>query len=589
MVLRLPAIIALLLLPAALGCGRSDEPGSSLPTATPTPTVTPVPTQPPVSSDLAAAVNDGGCYPTALVLSSPLDMLNLVNPEWAPVLNGQTVESEPILVHGLVLDSHGDTGGDFPATHVRSDQNTFVRLDDGEAGRLATGNGGEIALEWEAGAYPDWAWGSGGDRVAALGRWIFDCGHPNPTVGHCSVSTAQGCLANVECVPPKCAECDPSETCVGAHYGYSSEMHPPFATAVMRSGRGALLSTAANAHALPATRTDIFVSSYAGGAGDRCVLTHLNDAINQLAHECYPLQEPVANINEQDFVFDVPLPLKPPGGQVTWRFLERPAPGGVAAAVDVLPKDRDPEPHLEVSVRMTQSTPNGLPTGYAGTLFAGWQNDPTALTHVRVSVDAAVIHNALQRVKPVVPRVCSGSGTACTVAEDCPAGQLCHGIGTVKSWRLQVSVNGEWQELTGLDSVNSGDVIPQAIVFDQYLPSDGEVHVVANGDGEDCIHTMLGKSLKTDLAMLGFANGLNCLLTTPHDPGKVDVRYAGPDFRAPGASQLYETQSSGGEGGACSTTTERLCVLDADCPSGETCATTGGAFGLRYRIERVAE
>jgi hypothetical protein len=31
-----------------------------------------------------------------------------------------------------------------------------------------------------------------------------------------------------------------------------------------------------------------------------------------------------------------------------------------------------------------------------------------------------------------------------------------------------------------------------------------------------------------------------------------------------------------------------LCVADEDCPSGETCATTGGAFRLRYTIEKVA-
>ena len=49
----------------------------------------------------------------------------------------------------------------------------------------------------------------------------------------------------------------------------------------------------------------------------------------------------------------------------------------------------------------------------------------------------------------------------------------------------------------------------------------------------------------------------------------------------------YETVSSGGEGGSCSVTTANLCVVDADCPSGESCITTGGAVSLRYRIERI--
>ena len=49
----------------------------------------------------------------------------------------------------------------------------------------------------------------------------------------------------------------------------------------------------------------------------------------------------------------------------------------------------------------------------------------------------------------------------------------------------------------------------------------------------------------------------------------------------------YETVSTGGEGGNCSMSTALQCVVDGDCPSGETCVTTGGAFSLRYRIERL--
>jgi hypothetical protein len=30
-----------------------------------------------------------------------------------------------------------------------------------------------------------------------------------------------------------------------------------------------------------------------------------------------------------------------------------------------------------------------------------------------------------------------------------------------------------------------------------------------------------------------------------------------------------------------------MCVVSDDCPSGESCITTGGAFALRYRIERL--
>jgi hypothetical protein len=30
-----------------------------------------------------------------------------------------------------------------------------------------------------------------------------------------------------------------------------------------------------------------------------------------------------------------------------------------------------------------------------------------------------------------------------------------------------------------------------------------------------------------------------------------------------------------------------LCVVNEDCPMGETCTTTGGAFRLRHTIEKV--
>ena len=49
----------------------------------------------------------------------------------------------------------------------------------------------------------------------------------------------------------------------------------------------------------------------------------------------------------------------------------------------------------------------------------------------------------------------------------------------------------------------------------------------------------------------------------------------------------YVTPSIGGDGGTCSTTTSQLCVVDADCPMGETCNVTGGAFKLHYTITKL--
>jgi len=48
----------------------------------------------------------------------------------------------------------------------------------------------------------------------------------------------------------------------------------------------------------------------------------------------------------------------------------------------------------------------------------------------------------------------------------------------------------------------------------------------------------------------------------------------------------YVTSSIGGAGGSCSATMSRLCLGDADCPSGETCVVIGGSYRLHYTIRR---
>src|SRR3989441_6843805 len=93
----------------------------------------------PPDSDSAAAQNGGGCYPTGI---SPglFDLLRLVDPEWAPVVSGMTVDSTPVYFHGTVDTFHGDTGGDFPATHVTSDAGFDITLDPADADLAGAGN-----------------------------------------------------------------------------------------------------------------------------------------------------------------------------------------------------------------------------------------------------------------------------------------------------------------------------------------------------------------------------------------------------------------------------------------------------------------
>jgi Cys-rich repeat protein len=193
----------------------------------------------------------GGCYPAAIPACDPTSELPKVNPEWQPVgpmidLGGGVPAdaslppaSAPVLISGSVELSKINTGGDFPGSHIGDDQNTFILLDD--TNRLATGNQsssyecpGEncnrIEMELEFNKYPLYAWAGEGDRILAAGRWIFDCGHPDPDKGHCSTGSSKTCSQNSDCsegtdevcVLGHCtrqcisdSDCDPAGTCSG--------------------------------------------------------------------------------------------------------------------------------------------------------------------------------------------------------------------------------------------------------------------------------------------------------------------------------------------------------------------------------------
>jgi hypothetical protein len=501
------------------------------------------PTSP--SSDIAFYRNGGGCYPTG-TMSQIQDMVVLVNPEWVPVHNGQVVDSEPVLVHGIAHNPHGDTGGDAPMTHISSDMNATLELDAEDAWRAASGNvadeDGFLELEWESKSVPDWAWPGEGDRVAALGRWIFDCGHPGEVPGHCVAAPQSACIVDNDCAV--------GDTCIDQHFRYQSELHPPYAMAVMREGRGAMI----NGTAALATRTDVFVSPNGGAAGDECLLTHeprVTDVI--FSRQCYPLSKPIAKLHSRDFEFDVPLPARPAGAHAVWQVMDRPPDGGVAAQISVVTLEEVPNPHLSVTVKLTDPAV----TGYAATIFAGWQATAPALTHVRVTVSGVVVTNAL---KPAMP-----------VSRPAPG------------WRLQIAANGEWQRVGGLEDIMAPQTVQESVVLDQWLPQGAPLHLFVNGTSASCIDTMFGKDIMTDIAELGDLTAFgNCLLSVNADPGVVDVTYEGPDYGA----GMHETAATHSQGGVCGNS-QTPCMSSGDCTGGQNCNPTGTAYTLQYKIEVV--
>jgi len=478
----------------------------------------------PIDSNSALSGNGGGCYSPPIVQASPFDQLPAVNPEWAPVVNGQVPFSAPVLVHGMAVDSHVSRE-DFPAGHVRFDQNTDIALDPADAHLLATGNlapsnlvGGVpvMELEWETGSYPAWAWAGDGDRIVALGRWIFDCGHPDPIPGH-KAGTSIPCLTDSD--PPA------GLACVGAVFNYRSEMHPPQAVAVIRSGKAARLAD--TGRAVPVTQADVFVSPDGGGAGDACVVTHKRSVDEIIGAPCFPLGAPLALIpaggtsplNSTDFAFDVPLPAVAGGRNPVLRVIPHPT-TPVPANLEVTPHLDGANPHYHVTVRMTQPMGRHLPTGFAATLLAGWQQAPASpLVHIRVAFDGVVVNDALKTPLP--------------------------GLGVPAGWKMEANVNGEWQEVGGLGAVtasSAGQFTATPAAFDMFVPRSGAVTLHADAASGNCVDTMFGQSLLTDLARLGFQLGLECLGAIERDAGSVEVSFAAPKF---GVSDVpYEVASS---------------------------------------------
>ncbi len=296
----------------------------------------------PTPCDVRGGEGCGGCYPAQILGPDPttsLAALAPLNPEWAPI--GPMIPlspsgrvdparpplSSPVLLNGTVTLSKINVGGDFSGSHVGDDQNTSIAPDPADNGRLATGNAPDntLELEWEINKYPLFAWAGEGDRITSLGRWIFDCGHPDPDPGQCSNNAARACISNADCAAggtcvggvgacttdgllrcitdPECVGTCPACTGMGCskhctnkatfvcstdldcdfgacdnptpNFHFRAEMHPPQAVVVLRNKSLPAPHAGRTAPAIPATRADVYISEDGGGAGDRCTVSHL--------------------------------------------------------------------------------------------------------------------------------------------------------------------------------------------------------------------------------------------------------------------------------------------------------------------------
>jgi hypothetical protein len=435
-------------------------------------------------------------------------------------------QSAPVQIHGTVALTKINIGGDFPGSHVGDDQNTFIDVDD--VSFLAGGNSGVptscpgegcglVEMEREFKKYPLFAWAGEGDGITAVGRWIFDCGHPDPNpYGNCSNNAAKQCVLDSDCASPGTCTAPPFRSNLRA------ELHPPHALAVFRNK---------SKSKTPATRADVYVSTDTGGAGDTCTVTHLTHDLDVLntkncfANHCAgnanrsctvdkdcagpatcvvfdPNQGgPLVDVNADDFVFDMPLPQAPASGTATLKIVTKdlkPAgglspkaifnpPNGTVGAVTTL-QVRVP---MSVALKPAKGTKPALyPNVFAQRITAYWKEEKTKLTHVQVAFQSLTIHNPLKAAAPVFERGCANSTSAgvsgtCTTDAQCPAGtctsnfadchydsdcpkkdscsnpSVCAG-GVTPGWEMFGEVNGDWIQFAGLTKVGTEGVFAAA-------------------------------------------------------------------------------------------------------------------------------
>ena len=133
------------------------------------------------------------------------------------------------------------------------------------------------------------------------------------------------------------------------------------------------------------------------------------------------------------------------------------------------------------------------------------------------------------------------------------------------------------------------------MTFNEYVPSTGTIRIANTGHSLGCNDLNLyGRNVKETAHIYGVTAGAACLGESNPDLGRLEITHTGPNFgtsvtgatcsQTKGALYTCTATPIDSEGGTCSITTNRLCVENADCPTGETCQSSP-AWTLTYTIK----
>lgn len=336
---------------------------------------------------------------------NPSALLAKQSPEWTYVYNtpsnqppppAQTVVGTISAFNPRYAAVH-TSGGDLPSGHSAYDFNVNVLPDPSYSFLLAghddpdptkrtgnyPGNGEEtrrLHTEWEDLVVPKFAWGSSGDRITEIGKWVWDCGHWGTSSNYSSPDyilprAGQPCLGVT----------DPSQCRIT---GESSEFHPYQALFLERAQS-------------PSSETgesegDLFISTHKTKAGIEADCAHRFPALPN--HTVYEPAYTACLINEADwqdvtgdYSFLLPAPPRPSASAtLTFRQVNRGSTSGT------------PSPTLTpegdgIRVTFHLDSASNQETVMAYQFFAGWSEPPTAglPTHLHVTLDRLVVHKAM--------------------------------------------------------------------------------------------------------------------------------------------------------------------------------------------------
>jgi len=329
-------------------------------------------------------------------------------PPPAPRLVSGTVKGPLGLLASRVASS------DDPITHHSYDVNVDVTVDSADdfltgVSRDTTPEQGTLHLERETASFPEWARPQAGDRIQALGSWIWDCDH------------YQG-------------------------RGEKTEFHP-FRTSWVVRHPGSASPTSPTG----AAEGDLYMSTDATPAGQEAECAHQTKGSDQFKQCSHTVANWLSINGSYEFDVCAPQP-RPKGSTFVWRIVDR-------GSVNAPPVKLNPGNLGCGTILLKLAEPAGRRVVIAKQVYVGWTHAP-APTHLRLHFDKLLVRRAMDPSCPPDKPNCPYAN------ESTLLGQIVTAPG---EWQLHWSVDGIWGRWPGTLAAKDGSTFRGTQSVDFYV------------------------------------------------------------------------------------------------------------------------